>query len=727
MADQGQNYEQITQIHQIGTKFNPDSIPTALIDLPNWVCWSLVNTSKQSSESKPSKRPVRIYKDELRLAKWGDPDHQYSFNYCLTLHNKYPHLIGGLGFIPTPENKIVVIDYDNCFPLKENDPRNKYLSIASETTFVEVSQSGNGAHIFLYGVLSDRKNDSANQGVELYPGKRQAFIAMTGITYNDAPSVVTTDQAIIDSHLEEFFPRSKSSSSSYDYDDNYDTYEVPHHIPNGNRNVEMTRLCGYLFAMLDDIKLVSQKIFAYNVTLCETPLTKIELESIIKSIYNRHKENKRKTEEKEEETKLRKYKHLVDNIFHIKATNTWFDFSDMTEMTANSLDITHIKEFPGKKGKPSITKWLAQQPDFNQAADFTWQPVPYGHALKTVRSDNRTLINTWKGFSVEPIPGDVQPWLTHLEHVVPESDYRRALLWWIAFNFQHPDIKINWQPIVLGVSGAGKDALFRPIATILGSAFKSIGNKDIRGDYDDGLYQTKMLHISEAHGLSGQAIEFYKRITSIESSQSQVLNIKGKSKVIQKNLCNVLVITNNIDAMKFTKDDRRPLVLRSTEVMTEDMQTAYFDNWLEKQGPEHLFDYLLHYDLSEYKPGIRPYRTIHFDSMFETTKSDQEHIIEDLLEDYDIALPEMIRVRIGGDDRYGTTRIIVWLEANGWVRWDNGIEARRIKRTIDGVQCKPKSRFWYVKKNGPFYNSSPADMCREVERIEDEFVKKYKF
>ena len=714
MADH--DYEQITQIHSIANKFNPDTIPTALTVLPNWVCWSLVSTSKQSPNDKPTKRPVRIYNDELKLSKWGDADHQYSFQHCLKLYNRYPNLIGGLGFIPNPDNGIVVIDYDNCFPLEQDDPRNKYLQIASETTFVEISQSQSGAHIFLFGNLVDRKNDSANSGVELYPGRKQAFIAMTGNTYNYAPSIIDSNQAMIDSHLEEFFNTHSNNSHSYSSYDDYSAYEIPSHIPNGNRNVEMTRLCGYLFAILNNPIDVAAKMFAYNITLCETPLSKKELETIIDSIGRKHHANNNG-----------KYQHLIDNIFHIKSTNSWFDFSDMTEMSANSLDITHLKEFPGRKGRPTITKWLAQQPDFNQAADFTWYPMPYGHTIRTIVSEGRTLINSWKGFATKPINGDVQPWLTHLEHVVPEDDYRRALLWWMAYNMQHPDKKINWQPIILGVSGAGKDALFRPIATILGSAFKSIGNKDIKGDYDDGLYQTKILHISEAQGLSGSAIEFYKRITSTESSDMQILNIKCKGKVLQHNLCNVLVITNNIDAMRFTKDDRRPLVMRSTEVMTEDMQTAYFDNWLEHNGPEHLFHYLLNYDLSEYKPGVRPYRTVHFDALFETTRSDIDLDIEELLSDYEVALPDLVRKAIDMDDKYSTTKIIVWLESNGWVRWDRHIESRRIKRKVNGAQCAPKSRFWYVKKDSKFYDCGPTEMCVEVERVEELFIKRYKF
>jgi hypothetical protein len=137
---------------------------------------------------------------------------------------------------------------------------------------------------------------------------------------------------------------------------------------------------------------------------------------------------------------------------------------------------------------------------------------------------------------------------------------------------------------------------------------------------------------------------------------------------------------------------------------------------------------LLRYDLSEYKPGIRPYRTTHFNELLNVTQSDNEIKIEELLESYEIALPELVRQTLGADgDKYGTTKIIVWLQDNDWIRWDRSEQSRRIKRKINGVHCAPKSRNWYVKKNSQFDGSSPADMCREVERVEELFMKRHKF
>ncbi|NBP57557.1 hypothetical protein EBU71_13675 [bacterium] len=119
--------------------------------------------------------------------------------------------------------------------------------------------------------------------------------------------------------------------------------------------------------------------------------------------------------------------------------------------------------------------------------------------------------------------------------------------------------------------------------------------------------------------------------------------------------------------------------------------------------------------------------TIEVDALFNITRTDDEVQLDDLLESYDIALPELIRNVVKMDTNFSNTRILVWLQEHGWIRWDEGQESRRIKRSINGKQCPPKSRNWYVRKGSKFHGSSPAEMCLEVERVESEFIKKHKF
>lgn len=493
--------------------------------------------------------------------------------------------------------------------------------------------------------------------------------------------------------------KSHPSNSEEDYG-----YEPPDDIYEGQRNTEMTRLFGHLLNKYGSNE-AAIILIDYNYEHCHPPLSNEELSTIVKSITERQRS---------------RLEHYINDIYHIRESGTWYDFRGHTHTTGPSLNTTYSKEFPGKKGSlPLITKWLPHQDGFNEAKAVSWFPVPYGQNKRTLVYGDNIYINSWHGFNAEPVPGPTQPWFDLLTHLITEEDYRNALLYWIAYTIQHPDKKMSWQPILLGCSGAGKDALFRPIATILGKAYKTIGNKDIQGNYDDGLYQTKLLHISEASGLRGGAIEFYKRITASEANSLQMLNIKCAGKVYQESICNVLVITNNLDAMKFSKDERRAFVLRAHTPLSEEQANTYFD-WLEQDGANHLFDYLLSYplDTAGYSPTVLPYRTRYLTDLFTVTQSDFSIDLEEFLNDYDIALPEHLAKIIPSDSHYTNSIIIKWLEESGWTRWDNGLTGRRIKRKINGEFCSPKSRLWYVRKSSKFYNSTPTDMCIEVERVE---------
>ena len=74
--------------------------------------------------------------------------------------------------------------------------------------------------------------------------------------------------------LIEFFKSNKNSNQN----SNQSGYEIPTHIPNGQRNSELTKLCGYLFSQGHTLVEVSALMFTYNNTLCETPVPQEELQ-----------------------------------------------------------------------------------------------------------------------------------------------------------------------------------------------------------------------------------------------------------------------------------------------------------------------------------------------------------------------------------------------------------------------------------------------------------------
>jgi len=459
-----------------------------------------------------------------------------------------------------------------------------------------------------------------------------------------------------------------------------------------------------------------------NAEACKPPLPLEDVARIYASIKGKHQAKK------DQDANLNK--KLVSTLCHVGDSNLWYDMDTMHARKTDSLNIKHMKMFPGgKDNNPKIATWLPLQHGFLDVDTVTWIPKPYGTIHKVITEGGIDKLNLWNGFAITPAEGDIDPWLTLLSHVVPEEDYREAFLFWLAFTIQHPDIKLQWQIIIIGMSGAGKDTLLNPMARIFGDAYRSSGNKDTKGNFDDTLFKTKLLQISEASGMRGEHIEFFKRIAASEASDKMTLNIKQSGQVVQPNLFSIVAMTNDIAAFKFDVNERRALVLNAPKKMDDKDADAYYGGWLKNNGANHLFHYLLNYDLdaSPYSHSKLPYRTTHFYNMNDVSRSDSDVFVDEYITDYEAILPQLLVEKLiltkGNNNVSAATKHLL---STGWARWDAGDNSRRIKKSVDGKQ-KSEPRGWLIRKDGSLTNSRPSVMYDACQASRTMMTKQSKF
>ena len=102
----------------------------------------------------------------------------------------------GLGFVLSEASGIIFIDIDGCLCGGILDDRAlDILGVFGGRTFVEVSQSGEGLHIFAFGVIP-RSFKNPSNGVEMYSGKR--YCAMTGNMLPVSSLKVSQEQVALD-------------------------------------------------------------------------------------------------------------------------------------------------------------------------------------------------------------------------------------------------------------------------------------------------------------------------------------------------------------------------------------------------------------------------------------------------------------------------------------------------------------------------------------------------
>ena len=205
-----------------------ESLPRLMKNLENWVLYSLFSDPKPDDAEHKGKYPInpkaylnRIGGTYYKGAKSNDADtwgtfytayglldrmHGSSYRISKPIKTKdggtewqyTPSTVSGLGF-ELEGSGITCIDIDNCADeIQEyRDGRrggliSSILDIIGSVSYVEISQSGRGLHIFTKGA-KPKDARSKGGGLEIYDSKR--FIAMTGNTFCDFHNMDDADHS----------------------------------------------------------------------------------------------------------------------------------------------------------------------------------------------------------------------------------------------------------------------------------------------------------------------------------------------------------------------------------------------------------------------------------------------------------------------------------------------------------------------------------------------------
>lgn len=153
---------------------DPDTIPLALRETPNWVRWKL---AARAGSKKPTKIPLHPTRDAL--ASSTDPLTWGSFETCLA--NSSQHGACGVGYVLTADDPFVGVDFDHVIHNGRVDPVAAAI-IEDLHSYSEVSPSGEGVRVIVRGRIPPETKHKADLGngsvLEFWDSKR--FITVTG-------------------------------------------------------------------------------------------------------------------------------------------------------------------------------------------------------------------------------------------------------------------------------------------------------------------------------------------------------------------------------------------------------------------------------------------------------------------------------------------------------------------------------------------------------------------
>lgn len=288
---------------------------------------------------------------------------------------------------------------------------------------------------------------------------------------------------------------------------------------------------------------------------------------------------------------------MIPGYTGIGETFTSISFTDFTNRYMNRLVQTGTRE-DGSVVKAELGKWWLRHPRRRQFHTIVFSPG---------REIDRCY-NLWRGFAVEPRPGDCTLFLTHVRKVIcgGSSELYEYVMNWMARAIQDPASTGETALVMRGKMGVGKGAFARFFGQLFGSHFLHITDpKHLVGNHNQHLRTCVVLFADEAF-FAGDRRQSDKLQTLI-TEPTLMIEPKHVDAVKAPNFVHLLMASNRDWVIPAGPHERRYVVLDVSDERIQDhrhfakMQTA-----MSSGGSEALLHLLLHRDISKFNVRAVP-------------------------------------------------------------------------------------------------------------------------
>jgi hypothetical protein len=234
----------------------------------------------------------------------------------------------------------------------------------------------------------------------------------------------------------------------------------------------------------------------------------------------------------------------------------------------------------------------------------------------------QNVYNMWKGFDAERLPpvADervqelIEPIKKHFNDVITHGNKEHSEFChhYLANILQRPWLKTQVAIFLYGPQGCGKGIVFEFFRhKILGnhcSSQTSRPENDLFGRFANGAVNRVMIQVDEVKSLHDHTDQLKDLITNPTLNYEK----KGKDTIVVSNLTNLILTSNNANALTVSPDDRRFALFQCSPVHKGDM--SYFQELgAELERPEvarAYYQYLMSLDLSDYPVSFQHKRPI---------------------------------------------------------------------------------------------------------------------
>jgi len=212
-----------------------------------------------------------------------------------------------------------------------------------------------------------------------------------------------------------------------------------------------------------------------------------------------------------------------------------------------------------------------------------------------INEESRAFVNVYVPVDIVMTEGDVTPFLTHLEMVLPDPRDREILISYMAACVQYKGVKFQWGPLLQGCEGNGKSLFTRILTHAIGHRYTHIAKSAGLGNKFNGWLKHKLLIIVEEIFTSNKrdTAEIMKEYITNDRLEMEG---KGDNQVTGDNRANFFMCTNHKDAVAKNNKDRRYCIFYTAQQSPEDLIRC---GWMTPSGDatsyfKELYDWLRH-------------------------------------------------------------------------------------------------------------------------------------
>lgn len=378
----------------------------------------------------------------------------------------------------------------------------------------------------------------------------------------------------------------------------------------------------------------------------------------------------------------------------------------------------------GLSGKPQkvsiLDEWL-EWPGALRVRGMTYRP-------QAPRITEDKMINSWKKYPVEPVKGDVKPFLELVNNIF-NGDRARIdfFLKWAAWPLQHPEAPKLFQAILIWSTeqGTGKSSLGYFLTDIYGKNTNSteITHENLIGNFDYYIANKQFVLVNEASGSYRWGGSIEDKLKNLITAERIVVRKKYEPEYEVENLANFMFTSNRADAISVTGDDRRFFIHQiKSEPLGHKRLEEINDFRKSPEGIAAVYHYLLHYNLGDFSPTTPALRTDDHDEMVQQNLSEEEIFAKLLMDEPEVALRGVADGAIFDGDQ------LARLMSN-YFRWDHVRNTRLLtsklkrfghlsKQVVLADSSNPRATrlVWCVKNHTKWKRASWRDWYKEYQK-----------